>query len=100
MPESVDVETKNLLSEQDRIKDLVSHEAWPLLRKRLTDKILELQNAFSIDASDANKMLVDLTARKIATETLFNFLREVEGTAQQSVENTQPTRPSYILVDE
>lgn len=96
----MDSETERILIEQKTIKDLTGHQAWPIVRKKFTDKILELQNAFDIDAKDPQTMFVDLQARKIASTLLFDFLREVEGTADQADENNKLSEKSYVVREE
>ncbi len=82
-----DKETQNIVAEQKSIESLTQHEAWPIIRGKLTDKILDLQNAFNIDDRTATTMLRDLSARKLASTMLFDWLREIEGTAEQAKAN-------------
>lgn len=95
----MDAETKKVLGNQKRLLNLVGHEDWPVARQVLADKILDLQNAFNIEDTDPQKMLVDLQARKLASSILFDFLREIEGTAQQAKETELPKGKSYIVKD-
>ena len=92
----MDNETKQILSEQQLLKDLVGHPGWTVARKMLADKILELQNAFNLDDRTATTMLQDLRANKKASQILWSFLKEIEGTATQSDDNVQTTK-SYIV---
>lgn len=92
----MDNETKQILSEQQLLKDLVGHQGWSVARKILADKILELQNAFNIDDRTATTMLQDLRANKKASQILWSFLKEIEGTAAQSDDNVEKTK-SYIV---
>ena len=85
----MDKETKTILGEQEKLRELTTHEGWVIIKQKFTDKILDLQNAFNIDDGDAQKMLIDLRARKLCTTILFDFWRDVEGTAQESVENEE-----------
>lgn len=83
----MDKETQNIIGEQKSIESLTQHEAWPIIRRKITDKILDLQNAFDIDDRTATTMLRDLQARKLAASMLFDWLREIEGTVDQAKDN-------------
>ena len=90
-----DNETKNILSEQRLINEVLNHQGWPVIRTILANKILALQNAFDIDHATPTTMFRDLQARKKATEILFDFLREVEGAKEVAQEN--PKEKSHII---
>ncbi len=83
----MDNETNKILSEQDMLRELVGHQGWVVARKILLDKILELQDAFQIEDKTATAMLNDLRARKKASRIIYDWLKEIEGTAQQSQDN-------------
>lgn len=92
-----DKETQDLLLKYKEIHDLVGHVGWRLVREKLSQKVLDLQNAFNIEEATPEKMLIDLQARKMASGILFDWLREVEGDAQTAVENPQTLDKSYIV---
>lgn len=83
----MDSETKKIVSEQDMLRELVGHQGWKVARKKMSEKILDLQDAFKIDDRTATAMLNDLRVRKKAAQILFEFLQEIEGTAQQAEDN-------------
>jgi len=83
----MDPETKQILSEQEMLRELVGHQGWQVARKIMAEKILDLQDAFKIEDRTATAMLNDLRVRKKAAQILFDFLKEIEGTAQQSQDN-------------
>ena len=83
----MDQETQNVLSEQDKLKDLVGHQGWAIVRRIFADKILNLQDAFQIEERTATAMLQDLRARKKAAQIIFSVLQEIEGSATQSEDN-------------
>ena len=92
----MDKETQDILSEQHRLETLVGSEGWSVARDKLVQKVLDLQNAFNINETSAELMLIDLKARKIATQVLYDWLRDVEGTAQ-SAESNKPKKKSYFI---
>ena len=95
----MDNETEQILSEQQLLKDLVSHQGWGVARRIIADKILELQNAFELEDKTATAMLQDLRARKKAASILWAFLKEIEGGASQSTDNAQATKSHIVVVE-
>lgn len=45
----MDPETKQILSEQEMLRELVGHQGWQVARKIMAEKILDLQDAFKIE---------------------------------------------------
>lgn len=96
----VDPETEQIKNIARSLQGLIDHEGWAIARSRLTDKILDLQNAFNVDDSSMEKMIVDLKARKFATTILFDWLRDIESTPQQADINiTKVTTKTWIVQD-
>ena len=93
----LDRETTEIVSEQKKLQSLTGHEGWSIIHTKFTEKILSLQNAFDIEVGDAQKMLIDLQSRKIASALLFDFLREIEGTASQAEDNKEILQSSHII---
>lgn len=97
----MDAETKTILDSQQQVAAFVKSEGWGSVREKLTNKIIDLQNAFNIEDKDAEKMLIDLRARKMATEMLFGWLQEIEGTNDQYNANklTLNSKPYMVRED-
>lgn len=83
----MDGETKRILEEQQLLSEVLNHNGWKIARQKFADKILALQNAFDIETATPTTMLRDLQARKKATEILWSFLRELEGSGEVVTEN-------------
>lgn len=94
--EKIDIETKRILGEAKQLQSLVNGEGWDIARKKLTDKIADLQNAFNIEDKDEHEMLTDLKARKLATAILFDWIRDIEGTAH-GADDMKINKKSYII---
>jgi len=95
--EKLDDETMRLKIIAKSLQELIVHDGWAIARDRLTNKILELQNAFAIDDKTPEEMFFDLRARKIATTILFDWLKDIEGTVDQTEINLPNGKASYIL---
>lgn len=84
-------DTKKVLTEGETLRLLIEGDGWALARGKLVNLILDLQNINNLDASDPQALIVDLKARKTAADILYGWLRDIEGTAEQHV-NNQPAR--------
>lgn len=93
----LDPETARLQNIAKSLKGLIEHEGWSIARDRLTTRILDLQNAFSIEGKTADEMFVDLRARKIASTILFEWLKDIEGTVDQIETNLPNEKELYII---
>lgn len=91
----MDNETKQILTEQQLISEVTSHQGWAIVRRILADKILALQNVFDIETASPTTMFRDMQARKKATEILWAFLQEVEGA--KDVVDANKDKQSYIV---
>lgn len=99
--EKIDPETQRIIDKNARLHDLISHPSWRDARQIFIEKILALQNVAEfidiIQTGNATKLLKEMKANGRAAEILFDFLREIEGGAQQAVENKAPKRKSFIV---
>lgn len=97
----MDAETQKILDKNNQLHDLVNHPSWKAARQILVEKVLELQNVAEfidiIQTGNATKLLKEMKANGRAAEILFNFLREIEGGAEQAVENKAPKRKSFVV---
>lgn len=100
MNEKTDPETQKIQEEQKGLLDLIGHPAWGVARRKLVDRILELQNVSEyidiIQTGNATKLLKEMKASKRSAEILFSWLQDIEGTAQTAIEN-KPTHKSYVI---
>lgn len=93
----MDEETKQIVSENKLLLEMVETNGWRIARKKIADKIMDLQNAFNIDDSDPQKLIIDLNARKLATQILFDWLREIESARDVVIENKPKENSSFIV---
>jgi|ERR1035437_2707236 hypothetical protein len=93
-------EDKVVLDDQGKLQDLVSHAGWGVARKKFVERILELQSVSEytdfLDRMDPTKLLIAMKVDKKVAEVLYDFLAEIEGTAQQGVESAVTNKKSYI----
>lgn len=100
----MDRETQEINDRNKEILELTGHRGWPIVRKILTDKILDLQNVSEfidiIQTGNATKLLKEMKAAKRAAEILFDFLREIEGNAQTAIDQAPKKTKSYLYIED
>lgn len=92
-----DPETKAILSEQAELKSMVLGTGWGIARGKLTERVMDLQNAFNIEEATPEKMFLDLQSRKMASMVLLDWLRDIEGSAAVADEVSKPFDRGYIV---
>lgn len=85
----MDKETKDILSEGRAIQELLKHEGWGRAENKLKDMILDLQNINNLDFDNVEKMAIDARSRRMAAETLYGWLKDLHGTAEQYESNKE-----------
>ena len=93
----VDKETQQIISEEKWLAELTQHEGWKIARLKLLEKIKLLRDAFELDESSPEKMLIDLQSRKAAVQLLLEFLGDIEGSKEIVNNNAPLTGKSYIV---
>lgn len=93
----MDSETKQIVSEQSKLQELLSHEGWKIARRKIEEEILGLQNAFDIETGTPEEMIRDLQARKMASTMLFDWLRQLEGDAESAVLNKPQSKLTHVV---
>lgn len=92
-------ETKKVLSDQEKVKSLISHDGWPILEQKFMAQIKELQSISSIKGSNATEKMRSLAANEKAVEMMLTWFDSVVGLAEQHdlIESTK--RESFIHRD-
>ena len=97
----MDKETGAIIAVNKELHELVGHSGWKHARAMIVEKILELQNVAEyseiIQTGNATKLLKEMKANARAAEILFDWLRLIEGGAQQAVENKELKGKSWIV---
>lgn len=83
----IDKDTLNVLSEGETLKFLTEHSGWGIARRKLMDKIIDLQSIKNIRASSPEEVVADIKARNAAVDILMEWLKEIEGAADQYAAN-------------
>lgn len=98
----LDKETRELLTEQEKIKLLTEHEGWGMVKGMFLAKVASLVNISDMDPMKplGGSLIAEIGIRQGAAAKLIEILNEVQGTADQFDANsalTQEINESYII---
>lgn len=99
----MDNETKQILTDGEKLKLLTEHEGWHIVYEKFSEKIMDLQFIANVDDSSPEKALIDMKARKYAVVVLMDWMKnDILGAVEQHINNNNLTKPirSYILREE
>ncbi len=86
----MDKETKEILSEADHVKSMLTSDGWKSVYGKLQTRILDLQNINNLDMDKADTLGIQLAARKMAVDTLWSWLKQdIFGFVEQQENNAQ-----------
>lgn len=95
--EQIDKETQSVLAKNKQFQDLTGQDAWKYVREQFTNQILDLQSIANIDEENIQNVAVELKARKIAAEFLFEWLKWIEGQAVTAVEMKTIVKKTWLV---
>ena len=98
----LDKETKELVTDQQKIKSLTEQEGWPIVRALFLKKAAEMINITDINVLNpiSGNLVAEIGMRQLASARLIEILKDVEGTAEQFDANealTTQIEHQYIL---
>lgn len=98
----LDKETKNLLTEQGKIKSLTEHEGWPIVKAKFLSEAAALLNMSNMNPTQplGGNLIAEIGMRQLASAKILSILNDVIGTAEQFDTNsvlTQQVEGGYIL---
>jgi len=99
----MDKDTKQLLTDGEKLKQLTEHEGWAIAYQKFSDKIMDLQFIANVDNKDPNTAFIDMKARMYAVSLLLDWMKsDILGVVEQHNLNNNLSKPvrSYIVRDE
>lgn len=91
-----DKETQLVVQQGQAIKDLVDSNGWQEVRKRLVQDVAAIRDITSLtEIADPSRLFQEVAARQIAAEILINWIRGVEGDAEQFRSNAELLKERY-----
>lgn len=98
MDNTLDRETAELVRNEKNIEDLCKHEAWPQVKQKFIDKVLDLQSTQNIPLGDPVAMAIEVQSRNMSVDVLMEWMRDIEGSAQKSKDTSfLIKKESYII---
>lgn len=97
-----DPETQKVITAAEHVLSLIESDGWAIIKGKLDAKILDLQNIANIDMTKPDTLGVQVAARVMAAELLFNWLKaDVYGFVQQQRANNAPGQkePDDDIID-
>lgn len=98
---NLDKETKKVLSDGEKLQNLVNGEGWGVVKAQLLAKISAVDSVSNIDLTrSADELVKDMMARAGAISIVLEWLKEIEGQAAQIQNNKQllaKTEESFIM---
>lgn len=99
----VDHETAKVVSQSQEIKDMVAMPGWRQARRRLFERMVELD---SIDAMlldrDPKDVMLDILSRKTVIQLMRNWVMEIEGeaaTVDHTVKSFADERRDDVIIE-
>lgn len=88
---ATDTETQNILTEADHIRAMTESDGWKLVKGKLDQRILDLQNIANLDMNKPETLSAQLAARTMAVAEMFAWLKsDVYGFVEQQQANNPP----------
>lgn len=85
----MDTETKQILTDADHVKSMLNSDGWRIVKAKLDERILDLQNINNLDLTKPETLSIQLAARKMAVDEIWSWLRgDVMGFVEQQTNNT------------
>jgi hypothetical protein len=96
-------EDLKIQSEQKELIAMIGSQGWKIARGRIVERILQLQNVAEyvdiIQTGNATKLLKEMKANKRCAEILYEWLADIEGTAQQAVDDKKDVKSHILVLD-
>ncbi len=86
---AIEKDTKQILTEGEKIQDFVKSDGWQIVRKKLVDKLVLLDSiaAMPKEGSDAT-IVKQLKIREGVNSIITEWLNDLEGLSEQHSFNT------------
>lgn len=88
MPDNLDADTRKELSDGEEVANLLTSRGWNVIKDKLDQRILDLQNINNLDLEKPDTLPIQLAARKMAVDEIWAWLKgDVYGYAEQQLQN-------------
>lgn len=80
-------EEKEYKQRNKELLNMVRSKGWELTRKKLFDRINDLQSVLNLSETDPEKLVIEVKVRGLVVKELVDWLKEVEGEVLQHKDN-------------
>lgn len=89
--EEINEETKKVLSDGEKIRDLMNNDGWKIAKEKLFSKLITLDSITSVDDIHLNDLqrIREYEVRKGVVSIILEWIRDVEGDAERHVSNVE-----------
>lgn len=84
---NLDPETSQVMSDGEKIANLVASDGWGLVRQMLMEEIAQVNSITDIVETDPQKIIMEVGVRQQLAKILLDWVRKVEGQAEQFKNN-------------
>lgn len=85
-----DRETQEILTDADHVKALIGSDGWKIVKAKLDQRVLDLQNINNLDLTKIETLAAQLAARKMAVDEIWAWLKgDIYGFVEQQESNNQ-----------
>lgn len=91
-----------MITSAEHVVSLVESQGWAIVKAKLDEKIIDLQNISNIDMTKPETLGTQVAARVLAAQLLFEWLKnDVYGFVQQQKTNNAPGQkePDNDIID-
>lgn len=93
-------DTQKIITEQELVSQVISHEGWKVIEKKFLDQIKKLQSIYGLKGKTAKEKIESIQINEGVVEALLSFYADVTGTAEQFELNKDlRKKDSYIQRD-
>lgn len=105
MNKELDKDTQKIDSEGKALEGLIQHEGWALAKAKLISRVANLLSIDQVDIMNTtpDMIIAAITAKKTASTILLDWIKEVEGTANQhkgNAELIEQTVSDFVIREE
>ncbi len=81
---NIDPETRKVLTDADHVQSMLKSDGWTIAKDQLDKLIIDLQNINNLDLEKPETLSTQLIGRKMASELLFAWLKNLYGAVEQA----------------
>jgi hypothetical protein len=92
--EPLQPDTKKVLTQGEELHNLVRSEGWQMAKRKLLSDVANFTNVLTLETKNraVNDIIVEMAGRQLAAATVLDWIKDIEGSAEQYKVNTDTLR--------